>query len=88
MNDIRNKRINRQNKERIEEVRKKERIDKITEQATQDVAMSKLILEREQAQRKQRLREMLIEADSPERSAVSTIESSSTNLQEDLNPFY
>jgi len=47
MNDIRNKRINRQNKERIEEVRKKERIDKITEQATQDVAMSKLILERE-----------------------------------------
>lgn len=41
--------MKRQNAERIEEVKKKEKMDKITVLATADVAMSRLILEREEA---------------------------------------
>jgi hypothetical protein len=39
--------MKRQHAERIEEVKKKEKMEKIAEQAAQDVAMGKLILERE-----------------------------------------
>ena len=66
MNNIRNQRIQRQNKARIEEVRKKEKLDRITAEASHEVELSKILLEREFAQRQQRTRELLAgEGDSP-----------------------
>ena len=64
---IRNRRIQVENQKRIEEVKRKERQERMQGEASQDVAMSRLIMERELQERKQRVREMLVERESPQK---------------------
>jgi len=47
------------NAERIEELKKKEKIEKLIEGASADVAMRNLILEKEAAKRKEKVKDIL-----------------------------
>ena len=56
---IKIRRMNKETKERQQEVKIKQKREKMQEAATIDVAMRSLILEREAVKRKERVREML-----------------------------
>lgn len=59
MNGIKQQRIKKQLSERIEEAKKKERVDQMHEMAANQLLLSKLMLEKETSQRKQQVREQL-----------------------------
>jgi|LauGreDrversion4_2_1035121.scaffolds.fasta_scaffold150763_3 hypothetical protein len=59
MNEIKQQRLRKQNAERIEELKKKEKMEKLIEGATADVAMRNLILEKEAAKRKEKVKDIL-----------------------------
>lgn len=59
MNAIKEQRIKKQQAERIEEVRRKEREERIHDQVAIDRAMSKLLLERDAFQHRQKFTEKL-----------------------------
>jgi hypothetical protein len=51
--------MRKQNAERIEELKKKEKMEKLIEGASADVAMRNLILEKEAAKRKEKVKDIL-----------------------------
>lgn len=51
--------MRKQNASRIEELKKKEKMEKLIEGASADVAMRNLILEKEQAKRKDKVKDIL-----------------------------
>ena len=88
MNELKQQRMRKQNAERIEELKKKEKMDKLIEGATADVAMRNLILEKEAAKRKDKVNDILAGkySTAPSTAADSTSEyQSSANLS---NPFH
>lgn len=88
MNELKQQRMRKQNAERIEELKKKEKMDKLIEGATADVAMRNLILEKEAAKRKDKVKDILAGkySTAPSTAADSTSKyQSSANL---FNPFH
>lgn len=59
MHYIKQQRIRKQNAERIEEIQKKEKMEKLIDSSTIDVAMRNLILQKEAAQRKNKIKDIL-----------------------------
>ena len=59
MNEIKQQRMRKQNAERIEELKKKEKMEKLIEGPSADVAMRNLILEKEAAKRKEKVKDIL-----------------------------
>jgi len=51
--------MRKQNSERIEELKRKEKMEKMIEGASADVAMRNLILEKETAKRKEKVKDIL-----------------------------
>ena len=88
MNELKQQRMRKQNAERIEELKKKDKMDKLIEGATADVAMRNLILEKEAAKRKDKVKDILAGkySTAPSTAADSTSEyQSAANL---FNPFH
>jgi colicin import membrane protein len=82
VNQIRQKRLAQENQRRVEELRRQTRLEKMQGEAAQDVQISRLILEREQTERRQKVRDMLQE--SPEKPSQLQLQLQ----QKELNPFY
>jgi hypothetical protein len=80
--------MRKKNAERIEELKKKEKMDKLIEGATADVAMRNLILEKETAKRKDKVKDILAGKFSTVPSTASDSASEHQSSSTVFNPFH